>query len=338
VTAAASSDPHKACTTGDVVDANYHSKPSGATIHSFNSDGTVTVDWDDLYVSSNGNALPWADVFHKGTKDKCYREDEGQMVNCAVGDQVFARHQKDKSYTATIQSIDADGQLVVKWQDDGTTQTVEPSHATKLGGVCRSTKGVSCSVGDKVSALYLDGRRGNWWNHKPYEATIHDIKFDHGRDAMGSWDKSTITLDWSDNGQKHREVASYQVSKDGKQCVSAEVPPCEARCASEGYCSSGSSDSGTTSSAQHPSCVMGCKMAKEFYEMANEWEELGRVTEDCQAKCRSNDNTCGPFDIAGEEAFNCADNPAGCHEHPTIKDCYDGCTWGSSHASGQTLV
>lgn len=219
-----SSSAAQACKTGDAVDAIYDSDYSGATIHSFNSDGTVTVDWDDG--GKDKRTMPWANVFHKDSDQKCYREDEGQMVDCAVGDKVYAKYEGNGDfYGAIIHSLDADGKLVVDWEDGGTEhKTVEPSTAYKLGGLCSTTYGVTCSVGAKVSAVYLSGDHENWYDNSWYDATIHGIKSDHGKDAMGAWHKTTITVDWSDGGSEHREVACFEVKKGDKSCSSAPPP------------------------------------------------------------------------------------------------------------------
>merc|ERR1712070_1176954 len=93
----------------------------------------------------------------------------------------------------------------------------------------------------------------------------------------------------------------------------APAPPtpaatCEERCAAAGHCCMGS-----VSSYQHPSCAMGCAIAKHTSSL-----------EQCQQTCQANDNTC-MWTIAGIEMSNCEDCPAGCGASDGVAECLVGC-------------
>jgi len=83
---------------------------------------------------------------------------------------------------------------------------------------------------------------------------------------------------------------------------------CEGWCLSDGHCCSG-----TVSSYNHPSCAMGCTIAKHTSSLA-----------ECQQTCRDNDNTCS-WTIAGIEMNNCANCPSGCDASDGIAECLFGC-------------
>lgn len=90
----------------------------------------------------------------------------------------------------------------------------------------------------------------------------------------------------------------------------APTPPatCEERCAAAGHCCAGA-----VSSWQHPSCAMGCTIAKHTESVS-----------DCEGVCHANDNTCG-WSIAGIDMNNCLHCPSGCDASAGVDECIEGC-------------
>jgi len=100
---------------------------------------------------------------------------------------------------------------------------------------------------------------------------------------------------------------------DGKPGPSPPSPPsdhCEQKCKAAGHCCTGA-----TSSAQHPSCAMGCEVS----------QHTGSVSE-CKATCQKNDHTCN-WNLGGIPQNNCGSCPGGCG-FPKLQDCMDGCEFG----------
>lgn len=88
---------------------------------------------------------------------------------------------------------------------------------------------------------------------------------------------------------------------------------CEGWCVSAGHCCKGS-----TSSYQHPSCAMGCTIARHTSSL-----------DECQQACHDNDKKCS-WSIAGVEMNNCADCPKGCDASDGVAECLYGCSHGAS--------
>jgi len=89
--------------------------------------------------------------------------------------------------------------------------------------------------------------------------------------------------------------------------LSAPLATCEGQCASVDQCT------GTSSSAQHPSCAMGCLVAKE-----------SASAEECKATCTAHDNTCDFWTAGGKEMDNCGDCPG---TYPNSQACLAGCDY-----------
>merc|ERR1712232_99136 len=90
-------------------------------------------------------------------------------------------------------------------------------------------------------------------------------------------------------------------------------PPhtCEEWCVSDGHCCVGA-----ISSYQHPSCAMGCTIAKYTSSLA-----------DCQKKCHEVDNKCD-WSIGNVTMNNCDSCPTGCDASDGVYECLFGCTHG----------
>merc|ERR1712146_197917 len=86
---------------------------------------------------------------------------------------------------------------------------------------------------------------------------------------------------------------------------------CEGWCQSAGHCCTGS-----ISSYKHPSCAMGCEIARNTASLA-----------ECQQKCRDNDNKC-TWSIGGIDMNNCQDCPSGCDASDGVSECLYGCSHG----------
>lgn len=93
------------------------------------------------------------------------------------------------------------------------------------------------------------------------------------------------------------------------------VPPsppgttCQDTCAAHGHCCVG-----TISSYQHPSCAMGCLIARAGATDVNE----------CEMVCRASDGKCSA--TYRNESFNlCESCPAGCDASDGVSECLDGC-------------
>eukprot|EP01065_Artemidia_motanka_P031351 TRINITY_DN3767_c0_g1_i1.p1 TRINITY_DN3767_c0_g1~~TRINITY_DN3767_c0_g1_i1.p1 ORF type:complete len:769 (+),score=237.69 TRINITY_DN3767_c0_g1_i1:78-2384(+) len=97
----------------------------------------------------------------------------------------------------------------------------------------------------------------------------------------------------------------------------APPPPstCDGWCLSAGHCCNG-----TISSYNHPSCAMGCFIAKH----------TSSVTE-CESQCRQNDNKCS-WSIAGTAMNNCEVCPKvdgrDCSAEDGVSECLFGCQHG----------
>ena len=86
---------------------------------------------------------------------------------------------------------------------------------------------------------------------------------------------------------------------------------CTDACAQAGHCCA---DPGV-SSYQHPSCIMGCALAKE-----------PRATIDtCVTACHSIDNTCDWARPSGLSGNNCGSCKAGCDASDGVQECVLGC-------------
>ena len=101
----------------------------------------------------------------------------------------------------------------------------------------------------------------------------------------------------------------------GKPTPPAPTPPpsdphCDQKCKAAGHCCTGA-----TSSDQHPSCAMGCAIAKHTGSASG-----------CKATCNKNDNTCN-WNLGGIPQYNCGSCPGGCG-YPKVQDCLDGCEFG----------
>jgi len=86
---------------------------------------------------------------------------------------------------------------------------------------------------------------------------------------------------------------------------------CEQKCKAAGHCGTGA-----TSSAQHPSCAMGCSAS----------QHTGSVSE-CKATCHTNDNTCKKWNLGGITQYNCGECSGG-SGFAEVQDCLDGCHFG----------
>jgi len=95
-----------------------------------------------------------------------------------------------------------------------------------------------------------------------------------------------------------------------KILTDARILTCEDSCAKAGHCCTGD-----TSSAQHPSCAMGCQAARH----------TGSVSE-CKATCLTNDNKC-IWNLGGIPQDNCGECSGGCGL-AEVQECLDGCEFG----------
>jgi hypothetical protein len=85
--------------------------------------------------------------------------------------------------------------------------------------------------------------------------------------------------------------------------------PCQDACKANGHCCVGS-----TSSYQHPSCAMGCLIARAGAS------DVGA----CEDACRAADGRCSA--TFRNESFNmCESCPAGCDASDGVGECLEGC-------------
>ena len=108
-------------------------------------------------------------------------------------------------------------------------------------------------------------------------------------------------------------IVLYQGQLKPPECggkPSPSDPHCDQKCKAAGHCCTGA-----TSSDQHPSCAMGCKVS----------QLTGSVSE-CKVTCNKNDNTCN-WNLGGIPQNNCGTCPGGCG-FPKVQDCLDGCEFG----------
>jgi len=88
------------------------------------------------------------------------------------------------------------------------------------------------------------------------------------------------------------------------------TPPatCEERCVADGHCCTGA-----ISSWQHPSCAMGCTIARHTSTVS-----------ECESTCHAHDSVC-EWSIAGVEMNNCEKCPNGCDAQDGVDECLEGC-------------
>lgn len=70
---------------------------------------------------------------------------------------------------------------------------------------------------------------------------------------------------------------------------------------------------GAISSWQHPSCAMGCAIARHTSTVS-----------ECESACHAHDNVC-KWSIAGMEMNNCEVCPDGCDAQDGVVECLEGC-------------
>lgn len=98
----------------------------------------------------------------------------------------------------------------------------------------------------------------------------------------------------------------------------APTPPAPTPTTCEGWCTdAGHCCVGAVSSYNHPSCAMGCFIAKNT-----------KSVEECKSTCLANDKTC-TWKIGGQTMSNCQSCPSGCSAAGGVDECLFGCEHGS---------